>query len=62
MTTPGRFTTLPDERTLASTITAPEEHGFSMKVVDDLDTARKEIRTEFPDRSHVVLVRQVVGS
>lgn len=60
-TTPDRFTALPGERTLASTITAPEEHGFSVEVADDLDTARKEIRTEFPDRVHVVLVRQAIG-
>jgi len=59
--TRDRFTALPDERTPASTITAQDEHGFSVEVVDDLDTARKEIRTEFPDRIHVVLLRQVVG-
>lgn len=60
-TTPDRFTALPDERTLTSTVTALEEHGFSVEVVDDLNTARKEIRIEFPDRIHVVLVRQAVG-
>jgi hypothetical protein len=31
-TTPGRFTTLPDERTLASAVTALEEHGFSVEI------------------------------
>jgi hypothetical protein len=49
-TAPGRFTTLPDERTLASTVTALEEHGFSVEIVDDLDAARQ-----------AVLVRQVAG-
>ena len=35
--TSGRFTTLPDEHTLAETVVALEEHGFSVEVVDDLD-------------------------
>jgi hypothetical protein len=47
--TPDRFTTLPDEQTLASAVTALEEHGFSVEVADD------------PGRVHIVLVRQVVG-
>ena len=34
---PGRFTTLPDEETLAATVVALEEHGFGVEVVDDLD-------------------------
>jgi hypothetical protein len=34
--TPGRFTTLPDEQTLASAVTALAEHGFSVEVVNDL--------------------------
>jgi hypothetical protein len=34
-TTPDRFTTLPDEPTLASAVTALEEHGFSAEVVKD---------------------------
>ena len=42
-TTPGRFTTLPDEHTLAATVTALEEHGFSVEVVDDLDAARQAV-------------------
>ena len=39
-TTPDRFTTMPDEQELASTVTALEEHGFSVEVVDDLAAAR----------------------
>ena len=46
----GRFTTVPDEETLAATVVALEEHGFSVEVVDDLDAARE-----------AVLVRQSVG-
>jgi acyl-CoA hydrolase len=37
--TPDRFTALPDEHTLAATVVALEEHGFSVEVVDDLDGA-----------------------
>ena len=37
---PDRFTTLPDERTLADTVVALEEHGFSVELLDDLDAAR----------------------
>jgi hypothetical protein len=32
----GRFTTLPDDQTLAAAVVALEEHGFSVEVVDDL--------------------------
>ena len=39
--TPDRFTTLPDEQTIASVVIALEEHGFSVEVVDDLDAARE---------------------
>jgi len=38
--TSGRFTTLPDEPTLAATVVALEEHGFSVEVVDDLDASQ----------------------
>ena len=38
--TSDRFTALPDEHTLAATVVALEEHGFSVEVVDDLDAAR----------------------
>jgi hypothetical protein len=33
---PDRFTTLPDDDTLAATVLALEEHGFGVDVVDDL--------------------------
>jgi DNA-binding response OmpR family regulator len=42
-TAPDRFTTLPDEQTLAATITALEEHGFSVEVANDLDAARQAV-------------------
>jgi len=53
-TTPGRFTTLPDGQTLASTITALEEHGFSVEVADDLDAARRAILARIPRGSSVM--------
>ena len=39
--TATRFTALPDDETLAATVVALEEHGFSVEVVDDLDAARE---------------------
>ena len=36
-----RFTALPDDQTLAATVVALEEHGFSVDVVDDLDARAK---------------------
>ena len=53
-TTPNRFTTLPDEHTLASTVTAMEEHGFSVEVVDDLDAAREAVLARIPRGSSVM--------
>ena len=53
-TTPGRFTTMPDEQALASTITALEEHGFSVEIVDDLDAARKAVLARIPEGSSVM--------
>jgi len=52
--TPDRFTTLPDEQTLASAVTALEEHGFSVEVVDDLDAAREAVLARIPDGSSVM--------
>lgn len=43
--TPDRFTTMPDEPMIASAVTALEEHGFSVEVVDDLDAARQTVPT-----------------
>jgi hypothetical protein len=52
--TPDRFTTLPDEPVLASAVTALEEHGFSVEVVDDLDAARQAVLARIPHGSSVM--------
>jgi acyl-CoA hydrolase len=52
--TPERFTTLPDEAALQATVTALEEHGFSVEVVDDLDAARRAVLARIPDGSSVM--------
>jgi acyl-CoA hydrolase len=44
----GRFSALPDEQTLAETVTALEEHGFSVEVVDSLDAARQAVLARIP--------------
>jgi acyl-CoA hydrolase len=49
-----RFTALPDEQTLAETVTALEEHGFSVEVVDSLDTARQAVLARIPAGSSVM--------
>jgi LUD domain len=46
---PDRFTTLHDEQTLAATVVALEEHGFSVEVVDDLEAAREAVLARIPD-------------
>src|SRR5437667_6251555 len=51
---PGRFTTLPDEETLAATVVALEEHGFRVEVVDDLDAAREAVLARIPEGSSVM--------
>ena len=51
---PDRFTTLPDERMLADTVVALEEHGFSVEVVDDLDAARKAVLARIPEGASVM--------
>jgi acyl-CoA hydrolase len=53
-TAAGRFSTLPDEQTLASTVTALEEHGFSVEIVDDLDAARQAVLARIPHGSSVM--------
>ena len=45
--TPDRFTTLPSEPMIASAVTALEEHGFSVEVVDDLEAARQAVLDRF---------------
>src|SRR5271156_6958796 len=52
--TPDRFSTLPDEPALASAVTALEEHGFSVEVVDDLDAAREAVLARIPHGSAVM--------
>jgi len=52
--TAERFTTLPDDRTLAETVAALEERGFSVEVVDDLDSARERTLARIPEGSSVM--------
>ena len=49
-----RFTALPDDQTLAATVVALEEHGFSVEVVDDLDAAREAVLALIPEGSSVM--------
>jgi acyl-CoA hydrolase len=49
-----RFTELPDDQTLAATVVALEEHGFSVDVVDDLDVARAAVLARIPEGSSVM--------
>ena len=49
-----RFTVLPDDNTLAATIVALEEHGFSVEVVEDLDAARRATLNRIPAGSTVM--------
>ena len=53
-TTPDRFTTLPDEQTLASAVTALEEHGFSVEIADNLEAAREAVLARIPHGSSVM--------
>jgi hypothetical protein len=46
--TSDRFTTLPDDETLAATVLALEEHGFSVEVVDDPTAARQAVLARTP--------------
>ncbi len=52
--TPGRFTALPDDQTLAATVVALEEHGFSVEVVDDFGAARAAVLARIPSGSSVM--------
>ena len=49
-----RFTALPDDQTLAATVVALEEHGFSVDVVDGLDDAREAVLARIPAGSSVM--------
>jgi LUD domain len=50
----SRFTELADEETLAATVVALEEHGFSVELVDDLDAAREAVLALIPEGSSVM--------
>jgi hypothetical protein len=52
--TSDRFTALPDDQTLAATVVALEEHGFSVEVADDLDAARQAVLARIPEGSSVM--------
>jgi hypothetical protein len=52
--TSDRFTALPDQSTLAATVVALEEHGFSVEVVDDLAAARAAVLARLPRGSTVM--------
>jgi L-lactate utilization protein LutC len=49
-----RFTTLPDDQTLAATVVALEEHGSSVELVDDFDAARDAVLARIPEGSSVM--------
>jgi acyl-CoA hydrolase len=52
--TSDRFTALPDEETLAATVVALEEHGFSVEVVDDVEAARAAVLERIPEGASVM--------
>jgi hypothetical protein len=52
--TSDRFTELPDEGTLTETLVTLEEHGITVEVVDDLDTARERVLDRIPEGSSVM--------
>jgi L-lactate utilization protein LutC len=49
-----RFTALPDDQTLATTVVALEEHGFSVGVVADADAAREAVLALIPEGASVM--------
>ena len=49
-----RFTALPDQATLAATVVALEEHGFSVEVVEDFDAAREAVLSRLPEGASVM--------
>jgi hypothetical protein len=50
----GRFTAAPDDATIAATVVALEEHGFSVEVVDDLDAAHQAVLARIPHGATVM--------
>jgi hypothetical protein len=49
-----RFTALPDDETLAATVLALEEHGFSVDVADDFGGARAAVLARIPEGASVI--------
>jgi hypothetical protein len=49
-----RFTALPDEETLATTVSGLRARGFGVDVVDDLDAARRAVLARIPEGSSVM--------
>lgn len=49
-----QFTTLADDRTLAATTVALEEHGFGVEIVDDLNAARDAVLVRIPRGASVM--------
>ena len=49
-----QFTALPDSETIAATVVALEEHGFSLDVVDALDAARDAVLGRIPEGATVM--------
>jgi len=48
------YTVLPDDETLAATVVALEEHGFSVEVVPARDAARDAVLARIPEGSVVM--------
>src|SRR5881275_2264556 len=48
------YTDLPDDKTLAATVVALEEHGFSVEVAEDLDAARQAVLARIPHGASVM--------
>ena len=49
-----RFTALPDDITVTDTVTALEDRGFHVEVVDHLDAARDTVLAKIPDGASVM--------
>ena len=49
----ARFTAMPDDETLATTVAALEARGFGTEVVEDLDAAREAVLARIPHGSSV---------
>jgi acyl-CoA hydrolase len=49
-----RFTTLPDEATVANTVRALDGHGFGVEVVDHLEEARRVVLERIPHGASVM--------